>query len=101
MAYSQYKRGEWKAFCDRCGTRYFGSQLRKEWTGLMVCQRCWEPRNQQDFLKGVKEKLVPAFVRPGSNYPVNHCSLTGHSALADFAESDCAAIGNNTLFYSA
>ena len=28
--------------CDRCGFRY--DKLRREWTGLMVCEADWDPR---------------------------------------------------------
>lgn len=34
--------------CDRCAGKYrlYGApnSLRLEWTGLKVCQRCWDPR---------------------------------------------------------
>lgn len=30
--------------CDRCGFVYPHSQLRKEWTGLLVCPPDWDPR---------------------------------------------------------
>lgn len=30
--------------CDRCGFRVPRSQLRKEWTGLMVCRADYDPR---------------------------------------------------------
>jgi hypothetical protein len=30
--------------CDRCGFKYRRSQLRKEWTGLMVCPKDWDPK---------------------------------------------------------
>lgn len=33
--------------CDRCGFRYPLRQLRKEWTGLMVCPEDWDPRPAQ------------------------------------------------------
>lgn len=43
--------GEWNAICDRCGFKRKMSDLRKEWTGLMVCKEEWEPRNQQDLIR--------------------------------------------------
>lgn len=30
--------------CERCGFRVRPRGLRKEWTGLMVCGPCWDPR---------------------------------------------------------
>lgn len=47
--------GTWNAICKRCGFKKKAYQLRKEWTGLMVCNECWEPRHPQDLTKAVKE----------------------------------------------
>lgn len=30
--------------CDRCGFKVRHRKLRKEWTGLMVCRPCYDPR---------------------------------------------------------
>jgi len=54
-----YKPGNWLAICDRCGFRYLSGQLKLEWTGLRTCHDCWEPRHEQDFVKGVKESTIP------------------------------------------
>lgn len=56
----------WKAICDRCGFERMNSDLRKEWTGLMVCKdTCWEARHPQDFVRGKPDKQTPPWVRPG------------------------------------
>ncbi len=53
------------AICDRCGAKRWAEELRKEWDGLMVCaDTCWEPRNPQDFVRGVQDKQNPPWVRP-------------------------------------
>jgi hypothetical protein len=54
----------WNAICDRCGFQYKSDQLRKEWTGLMVCPKDWEPRHPQDFVKGVRDDQRVPWVRP-------------------------------------
>ncbi len=51
-----FKHGSWNAICDRCGFKYKSGDLRREWTGLMVCHgggtnNCWEPRHPQDYIK--------------------------------------------------
>lgn len=50
--------------CDRCGFKYWNYEVSKEWTGLMVCHPCWDPRHPQEFLRGVKEKRVVPNPRP-------------------------------------
>lgn len=55
----------WLAICDRCGKKKNSDQLRKEWTGLMVCSDgCWEPRHPQDSVRGVVDRQAPPWVRP-------------------------------------
>ena len=56
--------GQWNVFCDRCGRKFKSSELRKEWQGFMVCADCWEPRNQQDFIRSIPEKPAPPWSRP-------------------------------------
>ena len=61
-----YEHGDWNAICDACGFKYKASKLRKRWDGLMVCEKDWEPRQPQDFVRGVKEDQSVAFTRPES-----------------------------------
>ena len=35
------------AICDRCGLRHLYKDLRKEWTGLFVCDGCFEDKHPQ------------------------------------------------------
>lgn len=58
------KLGSWAVICDRCGFKYRGEDLIKEWTGLRVCTTCHEPRNRQDFLTGVPDGKIKAYTRP-------------------------------------
>lgn len=44
-----------RAICDRCGFEYWLNQLRKEWTGLMVCNSCWDPRHPQESVRSVPD----------------------------------------------
>lgn len=69
-----------KAICDRCGFQYGLGDLRKEWTGLMVCSGpgtndCWERRHPQEYVRavpdtqGVRPDMRPeaadVFLNPG------------------------------------
>lgn len=59
----------WKIECSRCGFDFHEYQIRKEWTGDMVCfgagtNECWEPRHDQDFVRGVRDKQAPPWTRP-------------------------------------
>lgn len=56
--------GEPLGICDRCGFKFRLKELRKEWTGLMVCKDDYDPRHPQDFVKGVKESGGVKDARP-------------------------------------
>ncbi len=57
MGHADYlKLGSANAICDTCGFKYKLSELRLDWRGLMLCERCWEPRHPQEFLRGVPDK---------------------------------------------
>jgi hypothetical protein len=60
----RYDRGDWKALCDQCGRQVKASDLRQRWDGLKVDDRCWEPRQPQDFVRGVPDYQAPPFTRP-------------------------------------
>lgn len=59
-----YVHGDWNAICDRCGFQYKGSALREEWTGLMVCTSCWEPRHPQTLLRVRENDPTTPWSRP-------------------------------------
>jgi hypothetical protein len=40
----QYLAGRPWANCDRCGLQYRHDELRKEWTGLLVCASDYDPK---------------------------------------------------------
>jgi hypothetical protein len=54
-----YKPGGTYGQCDRCGFEYRLSELRKEWTGLMVCKADFDPRPRELGPLSVKPEGVP------------------------------------------
>lgn len=63
----RHKPGDWLYVCQRCGRTYYASTVRKEWTGLRVCNRCWEARHPQDFVRGRKDDVAPPYSQPASD----------------------------------
>jgi len=59
-----YKPGDWLVICDRCGMKRYASQCRLDWQNLFVCERCFEPRHPQDFVKGVPDDQTVPISRP-------------------------------------
>ena len=65
-----YTRGGWLTICDQCGRQFKDSDLQLRWDGLMVCQGDWEPRQPQDFVRGVADLMRTPWARPesGNNF---------------------------------
>lgn len=59
-----YAHGQWNVICDVCGGKFKSNELRKRWDNLMVCSGDWEPRQPQDFVKGVADIQAPPWTRP-------------------------------------
>ena len=61
-----YRSGTYNGICDRCGSKFKFSDLKLEWDGLYVCTAngCWEPRQPQDYVKGVQDDMSVPVSRP-------------------------------------
>jgi hypothetical protein len=67
MGHADYLRnGDWNAICDSCGHKYKFSQLKLRWDGLYVCTAngCFENRQPQDYVKGVRDDMAVPVSRP-------------------------------------
>jgi len=61
-----YRSGTYNGICDRCGSKFKFSDLKLEWDGLYVCTAngCWEARQPQDYVKGVRDNMSVPVSRP-------------------------------------
>ena len=57
------KVGDYNGLCDVCGFKYKFSQLRLRWDGLYTCKEDWNPRQPQDFVKGIADPAPPPVTR--------------------------------------
>lgn len=55
--------GDWNAACSMCGRKRKASELVRNWQGLMRCPEHNEPRQPQDFARGVKEVISPPWAQ--------------------------------------
>jgi len=62
--FSRYDKGEWSVLCDVCGRKFRNQDLRQRWDGLKTCSDDWEPRQPQDFVRGVADYQAPVWTRP-------------------------------------
>jgi hypothetical protein len=54
-----YAPGGTRALCDRCHFEYRLSELKREWTGLMVCRADYDPRPAELKAPRVKPEGLP------------------------------------------
>ena len=94
--------GDWNAICDICGLKFKASELRKDWRGLMVCVRDWEPRHPQDFLRVRSDDPSVPWTRPQGNDILTGpaCFLWDQSMYTGLATTGCARTGYATPFSS-
>jgi hypothetical protein len=59
-----WKPNDYNALCDVCGWKFKASELKRRWDGLMCCSEDWEPRQPQDFVRGVRDQKKLPFTRP-------------------------------------
>ncbi len=93
-----YVMGEFRVICDRCGQNFHNVHLRKEWTGLMTCHgpmtnNCWELRNAQDYVRGVRDKQSPPWTRPKPDSVFSSAIITGATQADPVVITTSAAHG--------
>lgn len=55
--------GDWNAACSMCGRKRKASELVRNWQGLYRCPEHNEPRQPQDFARGIKEVISPPWAQ--------------------------------------
>ena len=59
-----YRSGDWWVICDVCGIKIKASKSRHRWDGFVVCDKDFEHRHSQDFIKVRQDKITVPFMRP-------------------------------------
>jgi hypothetical protein len=53
---NELRAGDYYAVCDECARRFWASTMKVRWDGAFVDDDCWEPQNEGDKSKVVREK---------------------------------------------
>lgn len=56
--------GQWKVICDVCGFEFYSGEVQKRWDGLITCEKDWETKHPQLYLRLRTRASIPSFVRP-------------------------------------
>ena len=88
--------GAWKATCDVCGFEFYSDEVKKRWDGLIVCEKDFETRHPQDFVRAIPDRQTTPWSRPEQpDVFIPVCTLGGSSGYAGLAVAGCAIAGNN------
>ena len=92
--------GDWNAVCFECGHKFKASQLRRHWQGYYVCEKHWEPRQPQDFVRAVSDVQTPPWAQPApADSFVQVCTPNDLSAIPRRAVPACAKPDYVSPFY--
>jgi hypothetical protein len=56
--------GDWNVTCYQCGFKDKASRMVRNWQGYYVHPEHNEPRQTQDFVRGVPDNQIPPWVQP-------------------------------------
>lgn len=56
--------GTWNVVCYQCGFKRKANMMERNWQGYYVCPEHNEPRQPQDFVRGVPDDQIPPWVQP-------------------------------------
>ena len=62
--HNYYISGEWNLICDVCGKKIKAGEAKHRWDGFVVCEKDYETRQPQDFVKARVDKITVPFLRP-------------------------------------
>lgn len=84
--------GDWNAACSMCGRKRKASTMVRNWQGLYRCPEHNEPRQPQDFVRGVQDIQTPPWAQREEDIDVHVCSLNGATDIVGWAEAGCATL---------
>ena len=91
-----YKIGDYWVECQRCGKAVRQHNIRKEWSGDIVCRECWEIRHPQDFVRGIRDTITPQGIyRPESTDEFADATCRSRTGVVGLAIVGCAIVGND------
>lgn len=90
----------YKMACMRCGFWFPSTEIKKEWTGLLVCEKDYEPRHPQTLIKVHGERAFPEFVSKDIDVFIGFCDIMTSSGYADMGTADCMKADNNATPYT-
>src|SRR5277367_3782343 len=88
--------GDWNAACSMCGRKRKASEMVQNWQGLWRCPEHNEPRQPQDFVRGVQDIQTPPWAQKEEDIDIQICTFNGQSAIPGFSIPGCMIPGRTS-----
>jgi hypothetical protein len=88
--------GDFNAVCSMCGRKFKASNMVRNWQGLWRCPTHNEPRQTQDYVRGIKDIITPPWTQPPISDDIQICTYNGLSAIAGVGIAGCMIAGRST-----
>ena len=85
--------GSYNAVCYQCGRKRKAGMLVRHWEGYYVCPEHNEPRQPQDFVRGVQDVQTVPWSQPDTDTFIAVCTPEGNSATPGLALPGCMIAG--------
>ena len=95
--YDYYAKGDYNAICSICGVKMKASLMVRNWQGLWRCPEDNEPRQPQDFVRGVQDVVTPPWVQPPEDIDLQICTYNGISAIPGLMLPGCSLPGRKAF----
>jgi hypothetical protein len=76
--------------------KFKASQLKRHWKGYYVCVEHWEPRQPQDFVRGVPDIQTPPWVQDKSDTYIDVPNYLTTEAWTDAINTDLWSLAITT-----
>jgi hypothetical protein len=94
--------GDFNAACSMCGRKFKAAKMVRNWQGLMRCPEHNEPRQWQDFVRGIADIITPPWTQPEEDIFIEICTFNGISAIPNQAIPNCSipnrAVWDNSFY---
>jgi hypothetical protein len=84
---------DWDAICSMCGRKRKASTMVRNWQGQYRCFEHNEPRQPQDYARGIPERIGSPWAQPPVDLLVNVCALQDRMSIPGYALPGCTVPG--------
>ena len=75
-----WQAGNYWVVCDTCGFDYRVRETRLTWDNFLVCEKCWEPRHPQEYVRGIRDKQSVPIARPEPDTSMKSTTLSSSAS---------------------